>query len=412
MKRNAQGNRNRYAQAIGGAAAVSVLLAAAACSSSGSSSGTSSSASSSASTSGASSSSASPAASTSAAAAASGNPARQQLQAKVGATLKAPTGIGVQTPLSRKPSAGKLVVGLLTPLAVALTESTAQAQAAKMLGWSYRTVQEGAGPQDPAQALNAAIVLRPSGIIYYGTPRQPMASALQKAQAAGIPIVATAQVDPLAPPIIADNSNSGPQLSVLGAGVADYVALNGDLKASVALVTLPAYPVLASFDSGFTHELSSVCSNCRVTQLPQQLTDIGTSTPSSVVNAIRRDPSIKYVIFDTGSVATGVEQALKSAGLSDVVVGGEAPDADAIAQMKGGSDQAWAALSIPIAGFQLMDALARHFDGDSLAPVVKETPPWQILTSGNIGGAVLDAQGNYVGYAGYQAAFAKLWNVG
>jgi ribose transport system substrate-binding protein len=59
-----------------------------------------------------------------------------------------------------------------------------------------------------------------------------------------------------------------------------------------------------------------------------------------------------------------------------------------------------------------MDALARHFDGDSLAPVVKETPPWQILTSANIGSAVLDAQGNYVGYAGYQAAFAKLWNVG
>ena len=396
---------NRFTQALGGAAVVSVLLAAAACSSNGSSN--SSAASSSSSSDSTSATSASPAATQ-----ASGSPALQQLQAKVNATLKAPTGIGVQTPLTSKPSKGKLVVGLLTPLAVALTESTAQAQAAKMLGWSYRTVQEGTGPQDPAQALNAAIVLRPSGIIYYGTPRQPMASALQKAQAAGIPIVATAQVDPLAPPIIANNSNSGPQLSVLGAGVADYVALNSDLKASVALVTLPAYPVLASFDSGFTRELSSVCSGCRVTQLPQQLTDIGTNTPSSVVNAIRRNPSIKYVIFDTGSVATGVEEALKSAGLGDVVVGGESPDADAIQQMKAGSNQAWAALSIPIAGFQLMDALARHFDGDSLAPVVKETPPWQILTSANIGSAVLDAQGNYVGYAGYQAAFAKLWNVG
>jgi ribose transport system substrate-binding protein len=295
---------------------------------------------------------------------------------------------------------------------VAQTESTAQAAAAKMLGWSYRTVQEGTGPQDPAQALNAAIVLRPSGIIYYGTPRQPMASALQKAEQSDIPVVATAQVDPLAAPIIADNSNSGPQLSVLGAGVADYVALNSDLKASVALVTLPAYPVLASFDSGFTHQLSSVCSGCTVTTLPQQLTDIGTNTPSSVVNAIRRNPSIKYVIFDTGSVATGVEEALKAAGLSDVVVGGESPDADAIQQMKAGSDQAWAALSIPIAGFQLMDALARHFEGDSLAPVVKETPPWQILTSSNIGSAVLDSQDNYVGYANYEAAFAKLWNVG
>jgi ribose transport system substrate-binding protein len=386
---------NRFTQAIGGAAVVvSVLLAAAACSNASSSDSSSAT-------------SASPAATQ-----VSGNPALKQLQAKVDATLKAPTGVGLATPLSGKPAAGKSVVGLLTPLAVALTESTAQAAAAKMLGWSYRTVQEGTGPQDPAQALNAAIVLRPSGIIYYGTPRQPMASALQKAQTAGIPVVATAQVDPLAPPIIANNSNSGPQLSVLGSGVADYVALNSNLKASVALVTLPSYPVLASFDSGFSHELSSVCSGCSVTQLPQQLTDIGTNTPSSVVNAIRRDPAIKYVIFDTGSVATGVEAALKSAGLKDVVVGGESPDADAIQQMKSGSDQAWAALSIPIAGFQLMDALARHFGGDSLAPVVKETPPWQILTSTNIGSAALDAQDNYIGYAGYEAAFAKLWNVG
>ena len=253
---------NRFTQAIGGAAVMSVLLAAAACSNSGSTQLRPASARIQAAL------PPHPGRVRAAATQAAGNPSLQQLQAKVDATLKAPAGVGMTTPLSGKPSAGKFVVGLLTPLAVAQTESSAQAAAAKMLGWSYRTVQEGTGPQDPAQALNAAIVLRPSGIIYYGTPRQPMASALQKAEQADIPVVATAQVDPLAAPIIANNSNSGPQLSVLGSGVADYVALNSDLKASVALVTLPAYPVLASFDSGFTHELSSVCSGCTVTHAP------------------------------------------------------------------------------------------------------------------------------------------------
>src|SRR5580693_3695441 len=133
---------NRFTQAIGGAAVMSVVLAAAACSNSGSTS-------------------AGPASASAAATKAVGNPALQQLQAKVDATLKAPTGVGLTTSLSGRPTAGKFVVGLLTPLAVAQTESTAQAAAAKMLGWSYRTVQEGTGPQDPAQALNAAIVLRP-----------------------------------------------------------------------------------------------------------------------------------------------------------------------------------------------------------------------------------------------------------
>ena len=389
--------RHKVTQAAGGFAAATVLLAAAACSSSSSAS----------SASGASSSSASGVAATGAASGVS-----PQLQAKVAAMLKPPTGIGLQAPLSSKPPSGKFIVTLLSPLAIAETESNAQAAAAKALGWRYQTIEEGTGPQDPAQALAQAIALRPSGIIYYGTPRQPMTAELQKAQQAGIPVVATAQVDPLAPPIIANNSNSGPQLAKLGAGMADYVAVNSGLKADVALATLPAYPVLAAFDNAFTKELRNVCPSCSVTQLPQQLTDIGTNTPTSVVNAIRRNPSIKYVIFDNGSTATGVEAAVQAAGLSDVLVGGEAPITSQIQEMKAGDNEAWAALSIPILGYGLIDALARHFAGDSLQPVLAEDPSWQILNKDNIGSAVLDSKGNYIGYQDYQSAFAKLWNVG
>jgi ribose transport system substrate-binding protein len=391
--------RPRLAQALGGLAAATALLTAAACSSSsstGSASGVA----------------ASGTGASSTGAADTGGGASAQLKAKVDAVLNPPASIGLNTPLSKKPPTGKFIVGLLTPLAVAKTESNAQAAAAKALGWRYQTIQEGTGPQDPEQALAAAVALRPDGIIYYGTARQPMAAALQKAQQAGIPIVATSQIDPLAPPIIANNSNSGPQLSQLGMGVADWIAMHSDLKAHVALVTLPVFPILASFDNAVAHELSSVCPSCSVTQLPQQLSDIGTNIPTSVVNAIRRNPAIKYVVFDTGSAAPGVEEALQAAGLSDVVIGGEAPDPTEIQQMKSGDSEVWAALSIPVSGYELIDALARHFDGDSLQPVAAEIPPWQLLTKDNIGAAVLDSQGNYIGLTGYQTAFAKLWNLG
>jgi ribose transport system substrate-binding protein len=344
--------------------------------------------------------------------AAATGPAVAQLRTKIDARLKPPTGIGLDTSLSRKPDAGKFIVSLLTPLAVAKTESAAQAAAARMLGWRYQEIQQGTGPEDAAKALDAAIALRPAGIIYYGTPRQSLEAGLREAQAAGIPVVATAQVDPLAAPIIASNSNSGGQLATLGVGLADYVAANSGLTAQVALVTVPAYPVLASFTNGFTHELAGVCPHCRTTALPQQLSDIGTVTPTSVVNALRRDPGIKYVIFDNGSTSIGVEDAIQAAGLEDVVVGGEAPSAQSIGQLKGGSDQIWAALSIPILGYGLIDTFARHFNGDSLDPVFKENPAWQILTKDNVGSAVLDGQGNYVGYAAYPTAFAKLWRLG
>ena len=337
---------------------------------------------------------------------------KADLQAKVNAALAAPTGVGLETPLEKKPQTGKFVVGILTSLATAKVESAAQGQAAKLLGWDYKEIQQGSGPEDAAKALDAAVALKPDGIIYYGAPRQLMESGLQKAKGAGIAVVATAQVDPLAPPIIANNSNSGDQLKELGVGVADYVALDSDLAGRVALVTIPAFPVLKSFSDGLKSELGSVCPGCKVTEVPQQLTDLGTVTPTSIVSALRRDPKIKYVIFDCGCASAGVKAAIDAAGIKDVVLGGEAPLANSITELKDGSDEAWAALALPVAGYGLIDTLARHFNGESLAPVFAEKPSWQILTKDNIGDAAIDSQNNYIGYADYAGAFAKLWQVG
>jgi ribose transport system substrate-binding protein len=385
---------NRSVKAIVALAAATCLASLSACSSGGSGGGST------------------PSAAASTPAGSSSSAGTTALQSRVTAALAAPTGIGIDTPLSRKPASGKFVVGILTPLAVAKTESAAQGQAAALLGWKYKEIQEGTGPQDAPNALDAAIALKPDAIIYYGTPVQPMAAGLEKAKTAGIAVVATSQVDPLAPPIIANNSNSGPQLKVVGQGLADYVALNSDSKAKVALVTLPAFPVLKAFGDGFKSQLAADCSSCSVTEVPQQLTDIGTVTPTSVVSALRRDPSIKYVIFDNGSTATGVSAAVTAAGIQGVVIGGEAPSAASIQDLKSGQNEAWAALSIPILGFGLIDVLARHFNGDSLSPNVDSPPPFQILTKDNVATASLDSQGNYTGYANFSAAFAKLWLVG
>jgi ribose transport system substrate-binding protein len=333
------------------------------------------------------------------------------LKQRVDAALAAPTGIGITAALSKKPATNISVVGILTPLAVAKTESAAQGKAAALLGWKYKEIQEGTGPEDAPKALDAAIALKPDAIIYYGTPVQPMAAGLEKAKAQGIAVVATAQVDPLAPPIIANNSNSPPQLKIIGQAVADYVALDSGQKAKVALVTLPAFPVLKAFSDGFKSQLTADCSACSVTEVPQQLSDIGTVTPTSVVNAIRRDPSIKYVIFDNGSTATGVTAAVQAAGLKGIVIGGESPTPASVQDLKSGENQAWAALSIPMLGFSLIDVLARHFTGDSLDPNVNAQPPYQILTKDNVSSAALDSQNNYLGYADYSTAYAKLWGI-
>jgi ribose transport system substrate-binding protein len=352
-----------------------------------------------------------PAASGSLQAASGGSKVSSALKARVQALLANPTGVGRTTPLTHQPATGKLIVGIETPISTALVTGAGQAAGAQLLGWKYKTIQEGTGPEDPEQALNLAIAMKPSGIIYYTAPRQSMAAGLAKAKAAGIPIVtsATPDANPPAAPIIAQYNNSAAMLAPLGSGLADYVAVNSNLGAHVALVTLPVYSVLQSFDNEFQSELRTDCAQCTVTQVPQQLTDLGTVTPTSVVNTVRRNPQINYVIFDCGCAATGVSSALRAAGINSVVLGGEGPLTTSIKEMQQGENEAWAALPLESMGYGLIDSFARYFNGQSLSPIVTEPPSWQILTSSNIASAHFDSEDNYIGYSDYAAAWAKLW---
>jgi hypothetical protein len=43
---------------------------------------------------------------------------------------------------------------------------------------------------------------------------------------------------------------------------------------------------------------------------------------------------------------------------------------------------------------------------------MSEPPQWQLLTRANIASAHFDSQDNYIGYADFAAAWAKLWDVG
>src|ERR1700737_3698619 len=119
-------NRNeaRMRKTLGAVVAVTSALVIAGCSSSSSSSGGSSSSSSGGSSS-----------SSSGGASGSGVAAAKAYQAQF---LNAPANIGVTTSLSKKPAAGKLLVGLDSGLGSAKVLAQYWAQAAADLGWTYK----------------------------------------------------------------------------------------------------------------------------------------------------------------------------------------------------------------------------------------------------------------------------------
>ncbi len=153
------------------------------------------------------------------------------------------------------------------------------------------------------------------------------------------------------------------------------------------------------------------CPACHVNVVDQLVTDVGTATPQSVVSTVQRNPATKWVMFSFGDLSLGVPAALQSAGLTQQVkIGGETPSTANLQALRSGTEAVWAGFPTSILGWRVVDMLARYFDGDSLAQANSVLLPTQLLTPGNINQAQFSG-GFYVGVAGYQAQFEKLWHV-
>jgi hypothetical protein len=94
--------------------------------------------------------------------------------------------------------------------------------------------------------------------------------------------------------------------------------------------------------------------------------------------------------------------------LEQVAIAGNMGTADDIAGLVDATQTAWTAYSAPIAGWRVVDAFARTFEGSAIPDALL---PTQLMTQANAGDLVLDGSGHYVGVADDKEEFSKLWKV-
>jgi ribose transport system substrate-binding protein len=322
--------------------------------------------------------------------------------------LSAPTSIGISTPLTSKPAAGKLLVGLDSGLGSATVLAKYWAQAAADAGWTYKNLISGATPTAQQAAMSSAIQLNPAGILTSGIPEATISTQLALAKQKGIWVNTSASTDPPSGAMF-DTSIANPdQLAQWGKMVAAYVVVQSNGKADVQDFSLPVFPILLDFDTAFIAALKQWCPACKVTQNPQQASAIGTTTPQAVVSTVTRNPSTNWLIFDLGDLATGVNAALASAGLHGLHIGGLTADTPNIAALKSKTQDVWTAYSLPIVAYRQVDSFARKFEG---MPTLTAALPTQLLTQDNVNSMVADSAQNYVGVANYRSQFLTLWHV-
>jgi ribose transport system substrate-binding protein len=323
--------------------------------------------------------------------------------------LNTPTSIGVSTQLKSKPAAGKLLIGLDSGLGSAKVLAQYWAQAAADAGWTYKDLISGTTPSAQQAAFNSAIQQNPAGILTSGIPESTISTGLALAKQKGIWVNTSASTDQPSGAMF-DTSIANPdQLHQSGKMAAAYVVAQSNGKANIQTFSLPVFPILYEFDKAFKAAIQQWCPACKVTEHPQQGTDIGTKTPQSVVSSVTRDPSTNWLIFDLGDLETGVTAALSAAGLHGLRIGGLTADIPNIQALKNKTQDVWTAYTLPIVAYRQVDSFARKFEG---MPTLNAALPTQLLTQDNVNSMVADPALNYVGVADYRAQFKKLWLVG
>ena len=323
--------------------------------------------------------------------------------------LGTPTSIGISTPLTSKPAAGKLLVGLDSGLGSAKVLAQYWAQAAADIGWKYKDLISGSTPAAQQAAMNSAIQLNPAGILTSGIPNTTIQAQLTLAAQKGIWVNSSADTSSPSGAMFDTSIASPAQLAQWGKMVAAYVVTQSQGKAVIQDFQLTAFPILLDFDTAFVAAVHQWCSTCKVTTNAVPAASLGTSAlTSQVTSVVTRNPGTNWLIFDLGDLEIGVDAAVKAAGLTGLSIGGLTADTPNIAGLKSGAETVWTAYSLPIVAYRQVDSMARKFE--NMTPL-NATLPTQLITPQNVGSLVVDSAGNYVGVADYRTQFKKLWLV-
>lgn len=324
--------------------------------------------------------------------------------------LSAPEDIPLSTPLAKKPEGGKTIIVTENPQAVTRKTNDGLEAGAKMLGWTVKRQPIGAGPEDPAKAFDAALDQKPDAVLASGNPTSTLRAQLERAKREGVTVL----ISDTGEPVGSDGSvhviglDDFDQTGLWGKMTADY-AMSQDAK-HVLVVDLSLYPILHAYSEAAANRVEEL--GGKATIIDAQITDlVAGKIPANVVSEIQRKPDIDWVLLSLGDMATGLDAALKGAGLADKVkIGGESASTANVTALKNGNEDAWTGFAAEIHGMYRIDALARIFNGEKLVSEYSELPT-QLLTPDNINEAPLDDEGYYVGVPDYEDHFREIWKL-
>jgi ribose transport system substrate-binding protein len=320
-------------------------------------------------------------------------------QAGVALFTKYPTQIPVTQPVGKPIPAGKTVDVMNCGIPYCNSLTTDAEIAGAKLGWHVVGILAGLTPESIHNAWIQVVKNHPNAVIASGYPSALFSQQLAQLKAANIPVVECC---------ISQAAGNGIDLvlnpTYQGAQMAWYAVNATNGKGHFLYADNKDYPIIDQiFTPEFKTEVAKSCPACTVDTIDLPSTSYGTTAPSTIVSYLRSHPNINYVVLGADPMGIGLPQALAAASLHIPFLG-DNPDVINQQYIKNGQEQAGVLFPGHETEAQLIDALARIFTNQPIAP--DQTPPsTMILDKQNLVNPAVYP----INYTNYLAQYAKLW---
>jgi ABC-type sugar transport system substrate-binding protein len=316
--------------------------------------------------------------------------------------LKAPP-----RPLALDKLAGKkvwVINAVDTPLLLEIVDGFKDA--AKAAGAQVQVVSAKGSASRMVQGTAEAVAQKAAGIMLLATDPRLVSAPLQKAKAAGIPVVDSLVGGPDAPNDEGQFAHVEADMKSSGGLVGDWILADSNCNAHVAVMASTVLSVHRLLTEGSTGEIKRLCPDCTAEEVPFDSTKMATDLGSNSLNVLRRNPKINYLfpVLDAGVqfVLPAVQQAGKADSVKVVSHDGVNTN---IENMRNGTGQV-ADVAFPPAkwmGWAEFDQTARG--------ILKEEPidwtiPTRLIDKTNVGAN--DAE-LFPAYQGFEEKFVAAW---
>jgi len=326
----------------------------------------------------------------------------EELKPRVEKFEETPQKLLVTEPVSKKAEPGKVIADIRTDLPQNVEFLNAITDAAKLLGWTVERIDQGASPQEFAQAYDQAIQMKPDLVIGSGLPREYFDKQLDELASMNIPVIEwSTDIEPV-PGHLWGAVGQATELAN-GMMTAEFLASESEMKGGIVTFAIPQYSVNYLYAKTIQDQLGVVCPGCSAELVDAGVNDVGQLGPK-VVAYLEQNPDTKYVVCAFGDMCTGVASALRAAGKGDVKIFTHQPSTTNLQQMANGFE--WAANPLPTdqTGWQVIDLAQRIFNGDDTTDT--DLQPIQIVTD------VTDPKSPTIGaVSDYQEKYKKLWRL-